>query len=250
VQSARAVSVAAGREEGARAAGQIRRAAAAEEAREVNVLSSLFGKRQPRNRPALESWVCAPALLVDGGGPGLEPATTIFPGHEILHHETADGPGLPFHFPDTRRLPAKSGAFRSVVLVEVLDKVIDVGAAIDEAARVVVAGGELVAVQSVAPEDFEQRAIWNAIAKMRDPRHASTPSSRQLAGTIAGLKMEIVGEAIWDETVDATTTLRPDVADRLALMLAAAAARGATDAVRDGKLVVERRAWRLRRPSA
>jgi hypothetical protein len=213
----------------------------------VNVLSSLFGRKQPRNRPELASWIASPALLVDGTGPGLEPAAAILPAQTVVRHETSGGPGLPFHFPDPRRLAADSGAFQSVALVEVLDKVIDVGAAADEAARVVVAGGELVVVQSVAPEDFEQRAIWNAVAKMRDPRHASTPSSRQLGGMISGLKMEIVREAVWDEAVDPTLTLRPECADGLALMIAAATARGATDVVRDGALVVERRAWRLRR---
>lgn len=215
----------------------------------MSVLSSLFGKRQPRNRPDLASWASAPSLVVDGTGPGLEPAAAIFPSQAIVRHETSSGPGLPFHFPDPRRLAAQSGAFQSVALVEVFDKVIDVGAAVDEAARVVAAGGDLVVVQAAGPEDFDQRALWNAIAKMRDPRHASTPSARQLGGMISGLKMQIVHEAIWDETVDPTLTLRPELADRLALMLAAATARGATDVVRDGALVVERRAWRLRRTS-
>jgi hypothetical protein len=219
----------------------------------VNVLSSLFGKRQPRNRPDLEPWLegAGAALLVDGSGPGLEPAAAMFPERPALRHETTGGAGLPFHFPDPRRPPRPDGKsdrfYGAVALVEVLDKVIDVGAAVDAAMGVVIASGGLVVVQSVAPEDFEQRAVWNAVAKMRDPRHASTPSSRALGGMISGLKMEIVREAIWDEAVDPTLTLRPEMADRLALMLDAAVARGATDVVRDGALVVERRAWLLRR---
>jgi hypothetical protein len=240
------LSVSSGRDETSVASGEVRRTAADEE-ETVNVLSSIFGRRQPRNRPELASWIASPALVVDGTGPGLEPAAAIFPAQTVVRHETSGGPGLPFHFPDPRRLATESGALRSVALVEVLDKVIDVGAAADEAARVVAAGGDVVVVQTVAPDDFEQRAIWNALARMRDPRHASTPSSRQLAGIISGLKMEIVRDAVWDEAVDPSETLRPDLADGLALMLAAAAARGATDVVRDGALVVERRAWRLRR---
>lgn len=213
----------------------------------MSVLSSIFGKRAPRNRPDISSWTESPSLLVDGTGPGLESAAAIFPSPTVLRHETTRGSGLPFHFPDDRRLAAETGGFRSVALVEVLDKVVDVGPAVDEAARVVVGGGDVVVVQSVAPDDFEQRAIWNAIARMRDPRHASTPSVRQLGAMISGMKMEVVRDAVWDEAVDPTLTLRPEFADRLALMLGAATARAAADVVRDGALVVERRAWRLRR---
>jgi len=219
----------------------------------VSVLSSLFGRKQPRNRPDLEPWTqgAGALLVVDGSGPGLEPAADMFPEQTVLRHETTGGPGVPFHFPDPRRPPHPDGKFDhfygSVVLADVFDKVIDVGAAVDAAMEVVICHGELVVVQAVGPDDFEQRAIWNAIARMRDPRHASTPSSRQLGGIISGLKMEIVHEAIWDEAVDPALTLRPEFADRLALMIAAATARGATEVLRDGALVVERRAWRLRR---
>lgn len=213
----------------------------------MNVLASLFGRRPSRERPDLEQWISSPALLVDGSGPGVEPPSSMFPEQTVLRHETSGAPGLPFHFPDPRRLPEPSCKFSSVVLADVLDKVIDVGAAVDEAMRVVVVGGALVVVQTVAPEDFEQRAIWNAIARMRDPRHAWTPSPRQLAASLASLRMEIVHEAAWEETVDPKSTLRPDVADRLALIIDAAAARGATEVVRDGALVCVRRASLLRR---
>ena len=210
----------------------------------MNVFASLLGRRPSRERPDLAAWLgdASPVLVIDGDGSG--PA---FPGARVLRHETSGAPGLPFHFPDARRLPFAAGEFRAVVLAGVIDEVIDAGAAIDEARRVIAKGGLLLVEQTVAPEDFEDRAIWNAIAGMRDARHASTPSGRQFAAMISGLMMEVVREASWEEDADPSATLRPGVADRLARMLAAAAARGATDVVRDGALVVTRRASLLRR---
>jgi SAM-dependent methyltransferase len=210
----------------------------------VNVLASLLGRRPSRERPDLAAWLggVVPVLVVDGDGSGA-----AFPGARVLRHETSGGPGLPFHFPDPRRLPFADGEFRAVVLAGVIDEVIDAGAAIDEACRVLAKGGLLLVVQTVAPEDFEERAIWNAIAGMREARHTSTPSGRQFAAMVSGLRMEVVREAAWEEDADSSATQRPGVADQLALMLAAAAARGATGVVRDGALVVARRASLLRR---
>jgi hypothetical protein len=210
----------------------------------VNVLASLLGRRPSRERPDLAAWLdgASPVLVVDGDGSGAD-----FPGARVLRHETNGAPGLPFHFPDARRLSFRDGEFRAVVLAGVVDEVIDAGAAFDEACRVTAKGGVVLVEQAVAPEDFEERAIWNAIAGMRDPRHTSTPSARQLAAMVAGLRMEVLREASWEDEADAAATLRPDVADRLAAMVAAAAARGAAAVVRDGALVVPRRASLLRR---
>jgi len=214
----------------------------------VNGIGSLFSRRTPRERPDLASWIAesAPILVVDGSGPDAVAPT--FAGATIVRHETSGAPGLPFHDRDPRRLawPADERPFRAVALADVLDKVLDVAFAIDEALRVVVDPATLVVVQTVAPEDFEERAIWNALAKMRDPRHAWTPSARQLAAQISALRMQTVREAAWEESVDPAATLRPDVADRLARMIDAAAARGADDVIRDGAFVASRRAWLLR----
>lgn len=220
----------------------------------MNVLGSLFGGRQPRNRPRdLESWIAGAGgiLIVDGSGPGVEPPAEMFPEQTVLRHETCGGPGLPFDDRDPRRLPLPGGdankRYGAIVLADVLDEVLDVGFAIDDAWRTVISGASLIVVQTVAPEDYEERAIWNAIARMRDPRHTWTPSSKQLTTLYSGLSMTMKEDAEWDELIDPTTTLRPDVADRLALMVAAAAAREATSVVRDGALVVARRATLLGR---
>jgi SAM-dependent methyltransferase len=210
----------------------------------VTVFASILGRRPSRERPDLAAWLAgiSPVLVVDGDGSGAE-----FPGARVLRHETSGAPGLPFHFPDPRRLPVADGAFRAVVLAGVIDEVIDTGAAIDDACRAVAKGGLLLVSQQVAPEDFEQRAIWNAIAGMREARHTSTPSPRQYAAMISGLKLEVVREAAWEEDADAPAMLRPGMSERLAAILAAAAARGAKDVVRDGAIVAARRASLLRR---
>jgi SAM-dependent methyltransferase len=207
------------------------------------VLGSLFGKKPARGRPELAAWIAdaSPALVVDGGA-----WAATFSGARALRHETSGAPGLPFFDRDPRRLPAKDAEFAAVVLGDVLDEVIDVGFAVDEARRVLAPGGRLLIVQRVAPDDFEQRAVWNAVAVMRDARHTWTPSARQLAAIVSGVKMTLEREAEWEEDVDLLETTRPDMAARLALMRDAAAARGATDVVRDGRLVVARRAVLLR----
>lgn len=211
------------------------------------MFDSLLGRRPSRERPDLAAWIpgASPVLVVDGDGPGTQGAP--FPGARVLRHETSGAPGLPFHERDPRRLPAREGEFRAVVLVDVLDKLIDVGFALDDARRAVAGGGFLLLVQTVSPEDFEQRAVWNAVARMRDPRQTWTPSGKQFAALTSGLGMDRVREAAWEETADPSATLRPETAAALALMLRAAAARGATDVVRDGPLVLDRRAMLLRR---
>jgi SAM-dependent methyltransferase len=182
----------------------------------------------------------SPVLVIDGGD-----VAGAIPGATVLRHETSGAPGLPFHFPDPRRLPAKDGAYRAVVLSDVLDKVIDHGAALDEVLRVLAPGGRLVVAQTLAPDDFEERAVWNAIAKMREPRHASSPSSRQVAAMVSGLGLTVLKEAAWEEACDPTVTARSAEAMRLATMLDAAVARGSDHVIRDGKLVLSRRAWLL-----
>jgi SAM-dependent methyltransferase len=212
----------------------------------VNVLRSLLGRRPARERPDLAAWIADArrVLVVDGGGPDADPASASFPNATVLRHETAGAPGLPFHDRDTRRLAFADASFEAVVLVDVLDKVLDAGTAIDDALRVLAPGGSLLLVQVAAPEEFEARAAWNAIASMRDARHAWTPSPRQLAAQVSSLGLSAERDAAWDEDVDVSATARPGVAPALARM-AAAAARRQGDVVRDGALVGLRRAWLL-----
>ena len=210
----------------------------------MSVFDSILGRRPSRERPDLAAWLggASPVLVMDGDG-----SCAALQAARVLRHETAGGPGLPFHYPDPRRLPARDGEFAAVVLAGVLDQVIDAGSAIDEARRVIDRGGLLLIVQSVAPDDFEQRAIWNAIARMREPRHASTCSGRQFAALVSGCGMEVLREAAWEESADPTQTSRPETARHLALMVGAAVAHGAAEVVREGVLVVSRRASLLRR---
>jgi hypothetical protein len=105
-------------------------------------------------------------------------------------------------------------------------------------------GGSLLLVQAAAPEEFEARAAWNALARLRDARHAWTPSARQLAAQVSSLPLAAERDAAWDEDVEVAATARPETATSLALMAAAAALRQ-DGVVRDGALVVQRRAWLL-----
>lgn len=209
----------------------------------MSVLASVFAKRPSRERPDLASWIAgvSPALVVDG-----DAWAATFPAAHVLRHETFGAAGLPFFDRDPRRLPAKDGEFAAVVLADVLDEVIDVGFALDEAKRVLAPNGVLLLVQRVAPEDVERRAIWNAVQQMREPRHTWTPSPRQLAAIVSGLRRDTVRDAEWEESLDPRETSRPESASALALMVEAAAARGAEDVARDGRLVVARRAFLLR----
>jgi SAM-dependent methyltransferase len=214
----------------------------------VNVLRSLLGKRSARERPDLAAWIAGRrrVLAVDGGGPGALPVAETFRSATPLRHETSSAPGLPFHDRDARRLPFANGSFDAVVLADVLDKVLDVGTALDEAVRVLAADGALLIVQAAAPEEFEARAAWNAIARMRDPRHAWTPSARQLAAQVSSLRMQAERDAAWEEDADVSATARPDASAELALLAAAASVRQ-DGVVRDGALVCTRRAWLLLR---
>ena len=212
----------------------------------MNVLRSLLGRRPARERPDLASWVAGArsVLLIDGSGPGASPLAESFPQATVQRHETSGAPGLPFHDRDTRRLPFADASFDAVVVADVLGKVLDAGAAFDDVLRVLAPRGSLLLAQAVAPEEFEARAAWNAIARMRDLRHGWTPSSRQLAAQVSSLRLAAEREAAWDEDVDASSTARPETASSLALLCAAAAVRQ-QGVVEGGALLVQRRAWLL-----
>lgn len=212
----------------------------------MNVLRSLLGKRPARERPDLATWIAGArrVLVVDGSGPGVAPLADVFASATFVRHETSGATGLPFHDRDTRRLAFADASFDAVVLADVLDKVLDAGTALDDALRVLAPAGSLLLVQVVAPEEFEARAAWNAIARLRDLRHAWTPSARQLAAQVSSLRLAAERDAAWDDDVDAAATARPDAAASLALMNAAAAVRQ-RGVVEDGALVAARRAWLL-----
>jgi hypothetical protein len=214
-------------------------------------MSPLFGRRAPSGRPDLGSWdLRAPFIVVDGSGPGLAPVTDQFPELPPLRHVTSGGPGLPFFDGDLRRLPAGDESLELVVLWDVLDKVLDVGAAIAEAKRVLVDfdAPRVLVVQSVAPEDFDDRAAWNAVSRLRDPRHTWALSARQFAVLVGSFGLVVDREADWEETADPSATLRPELAQHLALLLDGVAERGGAGFLRDdGSLVVNRRAVLLRR---
>lgn len=210
----------------------------------MSVLSSLLGRRPSGERPDLAAWLegASPALVVDGGGaPAIQ-------GAAVLRHETSGGAGLPFHERDPRRLPAADGSLRALVLADVFGEVLDAAPVLDEAKRVLGEGALLLVAQSVAPEDYEQRAIWNAVARMRDARRTWSASARQLEAVLSGAKLERLRDASWEETEDAASGEREDARALVAALLADAAARGAKDVVRDGRFVVSRRAWLFRRP--
>lgn len=210
----------------------------------MSVLSSLLARKPSRERPDLASWIAgaAPVLVVDGDGSGSQ-----FPGATVLAHVTSGGPGLPFHDRDPRRLDEKDASMKAVALLDLLDKVLDVGFAVDEARRVLAPGGRLLIVQTVAPDDYEDRAIWNALARMRDPRHTWTATARQTTAMLGGWKMPQEREAEWEESADPRATRRPDAAGSLGRMVDAASGLAAGNVVRDGALVLVRRAFLLRR---
>ena len=214
----------------------------------MNVIRSLLGKRPARERPDLAEWIAGRrrVLVVDGSGPGAPPIAETFPSATLLRHETSGAPGMPFHDRDKRRLPFADKSFDAIVLADVLDKVLDVGTALDDAVRVLAADGALLIAQVAAPEEFEARAAWNAIARMRDARHAWTPSARQLAAQVSSLRMQTQRDASWEEDADVSATARPDASAELALLAAAASVRQ-EGVVRDGALLCARRAWLLAR---
>jgi SAM-dependent methyltransferase len=212
----------------------------------VNGLRSLLGRRPARERPGLAAWIANArrVLVVDGTGPGAPPLAGSFASATVLRHETSGAPGLPFHDRDARRLPCADASFDTVVVADVLDKVLDGGTALDEALRVLAPAGALLFTQVVAPEEFEARAVWNALARMRDARHAWTLSARQLAAQVSALRLAAERDSSWEEDVDVSATARPEASAELALLAAAAATRH-DDVVRDGALVAQRRAWLL-----
>jgi SAM-dependent methyltransferase len=196
-------------------------------------------------RPDTAAWLTeqptGSVLVVDGGAGD---ARASFPGAQVVVHAPTETVGLPFSERDPRRLTAATGAFGAVVLHDVLDAVLDVTPALEEARRVLASGGLLLVVQNVAPDDHAERALWNALARLRDPSRVWTPSAKQLAAVAQGFRMSLVREAQWKELLELP---RPNGSPPPALLLAESARILGSGMIQDGALVATRRAALHRR---
>ena len=183
----------------------------------MSPLQALFGKGETGPQPDLTTFVPGGAgddvLLVDGATPpGGDAVAAALAGCVVLAHDRAAAAGLPFHEGDARRLPSRAGGWRAIVLLDVVDRVLDPARALRAAAEALAAGGSVVVLQQVAPDDVGARGAWNALARLRDDRHTWTPTRRQVRAVCGDAGLTRGREALWDEECDVTASLRPTTA--------------------------------------
>ena len=162
-------------------------------------------------------------LVVDGSGGACDWAREAFP------HATwvgvAGEHGLPRHGDDPRRPPrGPSGGRPAVVLIDVLDRVVDVPHAVAAVEEVLAPGGRVLALQTVSPDDLDARADWNVIGRLRCDDHTWTPTRRQARAALAAGGLTRGAEALWAERADLAPA-RPGT-ERLYELFAAALAGG------------------------
>ncbi len=214
----------------------------------MNPLSALFGRDEPGPPPDLRALLGVAAdaavLLVDGAldqdGAAVRAA---FADAERVVLGAEEGVGLPSRDGDATRLPPRDGGFDALVLLDVVDRVVEPEQALRRAALSVRPGGPLLLVQAVAPDDFELRGAWNALARLRDARQTWTPTRRQVRACAADAGLVRGDEALWEESVDAAAGGRAETAELRALYAAALAESGL---VRNGRLTLRRAAAVLR----
>lgn len=208
----------------------------------MNPLKALFGSGETVPRPDLATLVPGGSgedvLVIDGcTPPSGDAALADLAGCPVRRHEPQGADGVPFLEDDGRRVPAREGGWRAIVLLDVLDRVLEPAFALRAAATALAPAGRLVVVQQVAPDDVDARGAWNALARLRDARHTWTPNRRQVRATCGDAGFVRESEALWDEDVNVLPSLRPDTASLHRLYVEALATSGA---VRDGRMTLRR----------
>ena len=187
----------------------------------IERLRALFSKEVAEGRPDLVALLgLAPGedvLVVDGETDGWSRLAADFDGAAVLRHTSEAETGLPLHERDPRRLPPREGGYAALVLVDVLDRVIDPAHSLRAAAESLAPGGRMLLLQTVAPDDFDARAAWNVLARLREPQQTWTPSRRQARAMAAGSGLCRGDEQLWAETVDVLAGTRHATADLLGL---------------------------------
>ncbi len=181
----------------------------------MNPLKSLFGRAEVTPRPDLAEFAGGTPgprmLLVDAATPpAAEAAIVAFPGAVLQSHGPDAREGLPILEDDGRRLPATPGGWDRIVLLDVVDGVVHPAFALTAAAEALAPDGRLVLLQQVAPDDIDARGAWNALQRLRDPRHTWTPTRRQVRALASDAGFVRENEALWDEDARMTDSVRPE----------------------------------------
>ncbi|MGH2517044.1 MAG: class I SAM-dependent methyltransferase, partial [Ktedonobacterales bacterium] len=101
---------------------------------------------------------------------------------------------------DAERLPFLDESFDLVTVRIAPHHYADIRAAVAEMARVLVAGGRLVLVDNIAPEEPTLDATVNAWEKRRDPSHVRAYTATEWREFLAGAGLHITDEEVRSKT--------------------------------------------------
>ena len=94
-------------------------------------------------------------------------------------------------FADAERLPFEDGSFELVTCRIAPHHFAHVGRWLQETARVLVPGGRLVIVDSLAPDDPTEAAFLHEVEVLRDPTHVKAYSRREWATMLEGAGFDV-----------------------------------------------------------
>ncbi len=95
-------------------------------------------------------------------------------------------------------LPFPNGHFDRVTSRQSAHHYVDVGAAMQEIARVLAADGRFLLIDSISPENDEFDAFLNRIERLRDPTHVRDHRVSEWRGFFADVGFELEEHASWD----------------------------------------------------
>ncbi len=95
--------------------------------------------------------------------------------------------------------PAPGDLFDAVVLADVLDRVVRPADAVRAARDLLTPGGRILVLQQVAPSDYALRALLNAVLRLRDPSHTSTPTRQELRRMLDCGGLVLDRDVVWTQ---------------------------------------------------